>query len=166
MRPGRLAVLVGTLVATGALYLKHLAVDATAFRALTGGAVPTIWQELGSWGRPAAALLAGGLVAVAFRPGSGLLDRWGGVAGGLLAGVALAGGVLARQAAAADASAVSAALGQAVEGGAGACAGVGFWLLLAGLAAVGAGVLWDLAGAWLGEGSGGSVGEADPPAVE
>ena len=166
MRPGRLIVLIGTLVATGALYLTQLAVDAAAFRLLTGEGAPTIWQELGSWGRPAAALLAGGLVAAAFRPGSGALDQWGGGAAGLLAGAALAGSVLARQAAAADAAAVSAALGQVVEGGGSASAGAGFWLLIAGSVATLAGAGWDLAAARRGAGSAGSVGKGDAPAVQ
>jgi len=166
MRPGRLTVLVGTLVATGALYLKHLAVDATTFRLLTGEEAPTIWQELGSWGRPAAALLAGGLVAVAFRPGTGALDRWGGVVAGLLAAAAVAGSVLARQEAAGDAAVVSSALGQAVEGGAGASAGAGFWLLVAGAAATLVGVGWDLAAIRRGAGPAGSVGEGDAAAVQ
>lgn len=166
MRPGRLILLVGTLAATGALYLPHLAVDATTFRLLTGERTPTIWQELGNWGRPAAVLLAAGLVAVAFRPGAGALDRWGGVVGGMLAAAALAGSVLARQQAAGDAALVSSALGQAVEGGAGASAGSGFWLLLAGVGAVVAGVVWDLADAWRGGAGGGSVGEEDATSVQ
>jgi len=166
MRSGRLTVLVGTLAATGALYLKHLAVDAASFRLLTGEEVPSIWQELGSWGRPATALLAGGLVAVAFRPGSGAIDRWGGAVAGLLAAAAVAGSVLARQAAATDATVVSAALGRAVEGGGGASAGAGFWLLVAGAAATLAGVGWDLAGARRGGGPAGSVGEGDTAAVQ
>jgi hypothetical protein len=165
MRPGRLAVLVGTLAATGALYLNHLDVDGAAFRVLTGGSVPSIWQELGKWGRPVAALLAAGLVAVAFRPGAGALDWWGSAVGVLLAGGAVAGGWLVRQAAAADAAVVSAALGEAAAGGPGASAGAGFWLLLAGTAVAAAGVLWDVVVAWRGRASAPSVGEQDPPAV-
>lgn len=166
MRPGRLVVLVGTLVATGALYLKHLSVDAVTFRVLTGGGVPSIWQELGGWGRPAVALLAGGLVAFAFRPGAGALDRWGAIAGVLWATAAVAGGVLARQVAASDAAVVSTALGRAVEGGGGASAGAGFWLLIAGASVAAAGAGWDLAAAWRGGSRADSVGEEDPPAVE
>ncbi len=171
MRPGRLALLVGTLVATAALYLKHLAVDASVFGLLTGGSVPTIWQELGKWGRPAAALAAAALVALAFRPASGGLDRWGGLTAGLLAGGAAAGGVLARQGAATDAGVVSAALGRVAEEGGGASPGVGFWLLLGGVALVGAGVAWDLTAARWGRAQGGaggpsSVGEENPAALQ
>jgi len=159
-------VLVGTLAATGALYLKHLVVDAAGFRLLTGSGVPTIWQELGRWGRPAAALLAAGLVAAAFRPGSGRLDRWGGIVAGLLAGGAVAGTVLAWQGASADAAVVSAALGQAMGASGGASAGPGFWLLGAGSVAAAAGVVWDLAGALRAGAAAGSVGEQDAPAVQ
>lgn len=171
MRPGRLILLVGTLLAAAALYLKHLAVDPATFALLTGGSVPTIWQELGRWGRPVAALLAAGLVAVAFRPGAGGLDRWGGVAGVLPIAGAIAGCVLTRQAAAGDAEVVSAALGQAVTGAGGAGVGAGFWVLIGGAGLAGAGLVWDLAAAWRGEagdGGGGpaSVGEQDPAALE
>ena len=170
MRSGRLAVLVGTLVATGALYLKHLAVDGAAFRAVTGGSVPSIWQELGRWGRPAAALLAAGMVAASFRPGSGLPGRVGSVAGLLLAVGAVAGGLLAWQGAGDDAAVVAAALEQAVAGGPGAAAGLGFWVLVTGTGVVAVGALWDLVAAWRGEGKrspGGtpSVGEEDAAAV-
>lgn len=166
MRPGRLVVLVGTLVATGALYLKHLSVDPATFRALTGGAVPSIWQELGRWGRPAAALLAAGLVAFAFRPGTGALDRWGAAAGALLAAGGVAGGMLARQAAGADAAVVAAALDRAVEVGGSVSPGAGFWVLVAGAAVAVVGVGGDLAAAWRGRSPAGSVGEEDPPAVQ
>lgn len=162
MRPGRLAVLVGTLVATGALYLGHLMVDDAAFRAITGADVPSIWQELGQWGRPAAALLAAGLVAVAFRPSSGPADRLGGIAALLLAVGAAAGVVLAWQVAADDASVVSTALG---AGGSGASAGLGFWVLLAGAGGAAVGALWDLVAAGRAEGGVGgapSVGEQNP----
>jgi hypothetical protein len=166
MRPGRLVMLVGALVATGALYLKHLAVGDTAFRAVTGGSVPTIWQELGEWGRPAATLLAAGLVVVSFRPGAGLLDRVGAVVALLLSAGAVAGGVLARQVAGDDAAVVAAALGPAGAGSPDAAAGPGFWLLLAGTAVVAVGAFWDGVAAWLGRRSAGpgappSVGEED-----
>jgi len=171
MRPGRLALLVGILLATAALYLRHLAVDATAFGLLGGGSVPTIWQELGRWGRPAAALLIAALVALAFRPVSGPLDRWGGVAAGLLAAGAVAGGVLARQAAAADAAVVSAALGRVAEQGGSAAAGGGFWLLLGGAGLAAAGVAWDLAAVRHSRSERAvarpsSVGEEDPAALQ
>jgi hypothetical protein len=150
MRPGRLAVLLGTLVATGALYLKHLAVGDAAFRAVTGASVPTIWQELGGWGRPAAALLAAGLVAVSFRPGAGLLDRTGAVVALLLAAAAAAGGALAREAAGDDAAVVTAALGAAGAEGSHASAGPGFLILLVGTGVVAIGAFWDAAAAWQG----------------
>lgn len=171
MRPGRLALLVGILLASAALYLKHLAVDAAAFGVLGGGSVPTIWQELGRWGRPAAVLLIAALVALAFRPVSGLLDRGGGLAAGLLAAGAVAGGVLARQAAAADAAVVSAALTRLVHQGGSASAGFGFWLLLGGTALAGVGVAWDLAairqgGSERGASRPSSGGEDDPAALQ
>jgi hypothetical protein len=143
MRPGRLVVLVGTLVASGALYLQHLAVDGPAFRALSGGSVPTIWQELGRWGRPAAVLLAAALVALSFRPGSGPIDQFGAVGAVLVAAGAVAGGVLGWQAAGDDAAVVAAALGQAGAGNGGASAGPGFWLLLSGTSGAAIGAIWD-----------------------
>ena len=143
MRPGRLAVLVGTLVATAALYLQHLAVDGAAFRALTGGSIPSIWQELGRWGRPGAVLAAAALVGLSFRPESAAFDRAGGIGVVLLAAGALAGGVLAWQAAGEDAATVTAALGQTGIGGR-ASAGPGFWMLLAGTGGSVIGAVWDL----------------------
>jgi len=162
MRPGRLTVLLGTLVATGALYLTHLAVGEVAFRAVTGAGVPTIWQELGGWGRPAAALLAAGLVAVSFRPGAGLLDGAGAVVALLLAAGAVAGGALAWQAAGDDAAVVAAALGAGGSEGPAASAGPGFWILLVGTGVVAVGAFWDAAAAWQGRRRG--VLEA-PPSV-
>ena len=161
MRPARLAVLVGTLVGTGALYLKHLAVDGAAFRSLGGERVPTIWQELGKWGRPAAALLAASLVALAFRSHNGWWDRAGAIVAVLLGGAAVAGGVLAMGVAGDDAALVAAALEQAAgSGGGGASAGFGFWVVLGGGGIVAAGALWDLVAAWWGAGRGASPGPA------
>ena len=170
MRPGRLVVLAGTLVASGALYLQHLAVDGTAFRALSGGSVPTIWQELGRWGRPAAVLLAAALVALSFRPGSGPIDRLGAAGAVLVAAGAVAGGVLGWQAAGDDAAVVAVALGQAGVGNRGASAGPGFWLLLSGTGGAAIGAIWDLLSSRQGGGRahpGGSpsVGEEDAAAV-
>ena len=169
MRPGRLAVLVGTLVATGALYLQHLAVDDAALGALTGGSLPSIWGELGRWGRPGAVLAAAALVGLSFRPESGAFDRPGGVGTLLLAAGALAGGVLAWQVAGEDAATLTAALGQAgIEGQA--SAGPGFWMLLAGTGGAVIGAVWDLiASRWnrgrTPTGEPPSVGEEDATAV-
>lgn len=163
MRPGRLAVLVGTLLAAGALYLRHLVVDGAAFSAATGNGVPSIWQELGKWGRPTAAVLAAALVATSFRPNEGLLDRVGAAAAVLLAAAGAAGALAARQAAADDAAVLSAALGSTP-----ASAGVGYWVLLAGAVGAAAGAVWDLAAAW-GIGPArraASVGEEDAAAVQ
>jgi len=162
MRPGRLAVLVGTLVATGALYLRHLAVDAAAFRSLTGVSVPTIWQELGKWGRPAAVLLAAALVASSFRPASGQIDRVAAVCAALLATGAVAAAALAWQAAATDAAIVAAALRGAGVADPGASAGRGFWPLVAGAGGAGVGALWDLITSCQG---GGPAGPGEPPSV-
>jgi hypothetical protein len=169
MRPARLGILVGTLVGTGALYLKHLAVDGAAFRSLGGGRIPTIWQELGKWGRPGAALLAASLVALAYRSHAGWWDRVGAIAAVALGGAAVAGGVLAMGVAGDDAALVAAALGQ---GGGGASAGLGFWVVLGGGGIVTAGAVWDLVAAWWGPGkgasagAGASAGEGDATAVE
>jgi len=151
MRPGRLAVLVGTLVATGALYLRHLAVDAAAFRSLTGVSVPTIWQEVGKWGRPAAVLLAATVVASSFRPAAGQIDR-----------VVAVGAALAWQAAGDDAAIVAAALRGAGVADPGASAGGGFWPLVAGAGGAGVGALWDLITSCQG---GGPAGPGEPPSV-
>jgi hypothetical protein len=168
MRPGRLVVLVGTLVASGALYLQHLAVDGAAFRALSGGSVPTIWQELGRWGRPAAVLLAAALVALSFRPGSGPIDRFGAVGAVLVAAGAVAGGILGWQAAGDDAVAVAVALGQAGAGNRGASAGPGFWVLLSGTGGAAIGAIWDFLSSGRGRArpvGSPSVGEEDAAAV-
>lgn len=165
MRPGRLVALAGVLVATGALYLPHLAVDADAFRLLTGGRLPSIWQELGGGARATAVLVAAALLALAFRPGAGAFDRWGAPAAAVLAGGAVAGCVLARLAAVDDAVVVSLALAQTGEG-AGAAAGAGYWLLVGGAAAATAGTIWDLVGSRAGVGLGRSVGEEDAAVVQ
>lgn len=170
MRPGRLATLIGTLAATAALYLPHLAVDEAGFRAATGSPLPSIWAELGGWGRPAAALLAAALVAAAFRPVVGRGDAWGGLAAAVLAAGGVAGGWLARTAAVADASAVAAALGEAGSTGR-AMPGPGFWVLLAGAALAAGGALWDLVAALRtraerGDKERSSVGEHDPAALQ
>jgi hypothetical protein len=165
MRPGRLATLAGILVATGALYFPHLAVDSSSFRLLTGGSLPSIWQEVGAGARPPAVLVAAALVALAFRPDSGAFDRWGGVTAVVFAGGAVAACVLAREAAAADAAVVSAALLGVQEGGGGAAAGTGYWLLIGGTAAAAAGAIWDLVGVRRRASPAGSVGEEDAAAV-
>jgi len=169
VRPGRLVVLVGALVATGALYLKHLEVDDALFRGLGGERVPTIWQEVGKWGRPAVVLAAALLVALCFRPLTGAWDRGGSVVAVMLGVAALAGVLVAARAAGNDAAVVTAALASAGSPESGAAAGVGFWVAAGGCGVVTAGALWDLARAWRRRGPEGgreSVVEDHPAALE
>lgn len=170
MRAARLIVVAGVAVAAGALHLKHLWVDGGAFAAVGGGAMPTIWQELGPGFRTGAVLLVAALLAVGFRREGGAWDLAGAAAGMVPAGAALAGAILAWQSAAEDAAVVGAALDQ-LPGTASSAAGWGFWVLLGGCALVTGGMLWDLAAAWRGRRvptgkAGRSVVEEDATAVE
>ena len=78
MRPARLVVLAGLLVAAGGLYLRYLRVDGEAFAGLAGREAPTIWAEFGTPERIAAVAAVAVLVALAFRPHTGSWDLWGG----------------------------------------------------------------------------------------
>jgi hypothetical protein len=160
MRPARLVVLAGLLVAAGGLYLGYLQVDGAAFEALAGRDTPTIWAEFGTPERIVAVGVVAALVALAFRPHAGSWDLWGGAGAQVLALALVAGAVVIRATAVSDAAAVAELLPAAP--------GIGFLVVLTGAAVTLGGAGWDLFAAWRGEQSRGvqSARTTLPPASD